>query len=226
MDGKINIMLVEDDESLSEEISLFLKKWGYTTVAVREFEDILSIFTKSRPHMVLMDVNLPYYDGYYWCRKIREISQVPIVYISSRNEDGDKIMAIAQGGDDYVEKPFRLEVLKAKIEAILRRTYQYQVKDRIYLHQDICFEQDTDTLLFHGQEVELTRSERKIMAKLLECRGETVTREDLMNVLWNTDEFVSDGTLTTLISRLRNKLLACCKEELIKTRKGKGYYIP
>lgn len=225
MDIKINIMLVEDDAVLAEEIALFLKKWGYATTVVREFENILSAFIACRPQLVLMDINLPYYDGFYWCRRIREISEIPLIYISSRSDDNDKIMAIAQGGDDYVEKPFRLEILRMKIEAILRRTYQYRVKDRVYLQEDICFEQDTASLLLRGQEVELTKSEKRIMAKLVEHRPDIVTREDLMMTLWSTDEFVSDGTLTTLVSRLRNKLSAICGEELIKTKKGQGYYI-
>lgn len=225
MNAKINIMLVEDDEALAEEISLFLKKWGYATDVVREFEDILSEFMRYRPQLILMDVNLPFYDGFYWCRKIREISEIPLIYISSRSDDNDKIMAIAQGGDDYVEKPFRLEILRTKIEAILRRTYQYRVKDRVYLQEDVCFEQDTASLLLCGKEVGLTRSEKRIMTKLIEHRPDIITREDLMMSLWSTDEFVSDGTLTTMVSRLRSKLLALCGQEFIKTKKGQGYYI-
>lgn len=224
-DIKISIMLIEDDKILSEQISTFLQKWGYMTMAVTKFDDILSEFAKYNPHLVLMDVNLPYYDGFYWCRRIREISQVPVIYISSRNDDSDKIMAIAQGGDDYVEKPFRLEVLKAKIEAILRRTYQYKVKERIWLNQEMYFEQGSDSLMLQGKEIDLTKSEKRIMLKLLECRPGIVTRDELMMTLWSTDEFVSDGTLTTLISRLRNKLLTHCGEEIIKTKKGQGYYI-
>lgn len=225
MGTNINIMLVEDDEVLAGEIVLFLQKWGYTATAIRKFDDILSVFVKNQPFLVLLDVNLPCFDGFYWCSRIREISDVPVIYISSRSDDSDKIMAIAQGGDDYVEKPFRLEVLKAKIEAILRRTYQYKVKDRIYLQKDIWFEQNSSSLWKDGKAVDLTKSEKRIMEKLLECRPDIVTREDLMMVLWSTDEFVSDGTLTTLVSRLRNKLSAFCKDELIKTKKGQGYYI-
>ncbi len=170
MDIKINIMLVEDDAVLAEEIALFLKKWGYATTVIREFKDILSAFMRCRPQLVLMDINLPYYDGFYWCRRIREISEIPLIYISSRSDDNDKIM------------------------------------DRIYLREDICFEQDTASLLLHGQEIELTKSEKRIMAKLIEHRPGVITREDLMMTLWSTDEFVSDGTLTTLVSRLRSKL--------------------
>lgn len=225
MDYRLKIMLVEDDAALAEEISLFLKKWGYGTVIVREFEDILSQFMACRPQLILMDVNLPFYDGFYWCRRIREISEIPLIYISSRGGDDDKMMAIAQGGDDYVEKPFRLEILKTKIEAVLRRTYQYRVRERVFLQEDICFEQDTASLLLRGEEIELTKSEKKVLTKLVEHKPDIVTREDLMMTLWSTDEFVSDGTLTTLVSRLRTKLNGMCGKELIRTKKGQGYYI-
>ncbi|MCM1040748.1 MAG: response regulator transcription factor [Roseburia sp.] len=225
MENNVHIMLVEDDEALAGEIVSFLQKWGYMATAVRKFDDIISDFIKCQPFLVLLDVNLPYFDGFYWCRKIRGISAVPIIYISSRGSDNDKIMAIAQGGDDYVEKPFRLEVLKAKIEAVLRRTYQYKVKERIYLQDDIWFEQNMSSLWKEGRSIELTKSEKRIMEKLLERRPDIVAREELMMALWSTDEFVSDGTLTTLVSRLRDKLSAFCGSELIKTKKGQGYYI-
>lgn len=225
MDTKITILIIEDDEILADEIRQFLEKWGYRAVAARNFEDILSEFFACNPKLVLMDVNLPCYDGFFWCSKIRGQSNVPILFISSRDDDRDKIMAIAQGGDDYVEKPFQLELLKAKTEAILRRTYQYRVLERLYLREDLSFDPDTCTLAADGAELDLTKSEQKIIAKLLEQKSRVVTREELMLKLWSTDEFVSDGTLTTLISRLRNKLKAFCGDELIKTKKGQGYYI-
>ncbi|MCM1252398.1 MAG: response regulator transcription factor [Clostridium sp.] len=225
MNSAIKIMLVEDDEILAKEIVLFLQKWGYETSAVTEFNDILAAFRASCPQLILMDINLPYYDGFYWCNKIRELSEAPVIFISSRNGDVDKIMALAQGGDDYVEKPFRLEVLRAKIEAMLRRTYQYKVKDRIYIGNDLYFEQNTSTLVFEQKTVELTKSEKRIMEKLLENRPDIVTRDELMMTLWSTDEFVSDTALTTMVSRLRTKLSDVCHDEIIRTKKGEGYYI-
>ncbi len=225
MDTKMIIMIVEDDKALSDEIRQFLERWGYQAVPVRCFENILREFSSCHPHLILMDINLPYYDGFYWCSKIREISDIPIIYISSRDDDRDKIMGIAQGGDDYVEKPFHLELLKTRIEAILRRTYQYKVKERYYLKDDIYFEQGSSSLFCHGREYTLTGSEQKIMTKLAEQRSKVVTREEMMTELWNTDEFVSDGTLTTMISRLRSKLKAYCGDELIQTKKGRGYFI-
>lgn len=225
MDTQMNILIVEDDTILAREIQEFLKKWGYQAMEARHFDRLLSDFTACHPHLVLMDINLPYFDGFYWCSRIREISDVPIIYISSRSDDRDKIMAIAQGGDDYVEKPFHLDLLKAKIEAILRRTYQYRVTDRLYLNPELCFESGSASLLLRGKELELTRSEKKILSKLMDFRPEVVTREELMMELWNTDEYVSDGTLTTLISRLRSKLKSACGQEIIRTKKGQGYFI-
>lgn len=225
MEPGMNLFIVEDDKILAHEIQQFLKKWGYETTLARHFDQILSDFTFCHPHLVLMDINLPYFDGFYWCSQIRRISNVPVIYISSRSDDRDKIMAIAQGGDDYVEKPFHLELLKAKIEAILRRTYQYKVQNRLYLKSDLCFDPDSASLIFHGKALDLTRSEKKILSKLMDSRPDVVPREDLMMELWSTDEYVSDGTLTTLISRLRSKLKAFCGQEIIHTKKGQGYFI-
>ncbi|MDD3795878.1 MAG: response regulator transcription factor [Lachnospiraceae bacterium] len=225
MSEQMTIMITEDDEILAEEMKVFLEKWGYQVSAVLNYNDIVSEFSRLRPQLILMDINLPCYDGFYWCQKIREFSEVPIIYISSRSDDRDKIMAIAQGGDDYVEKPFHLELLKAKIDAILRRTYRYKVKNRTALNEDLYFDFPASALIYHGHELDLTRSEKKIIACLMDAKSEVVTREELMNVLWNTDEFVSDSTLTTLICRLRSKLKSSCAEEIIQTKKGLGYYI-
>lgn len=225
MDTGMKIMIVEDDRILAEEICQFLSKWGYQAVAAKQFENVAAECLAGQPHLILMDINLPYYDGFYWCRKIREQSQVPVIYISSRSDDMDKIMAIAQGGDDYVEKPFRLELLKAKIEAMLRRTYQYQARVHTLLAPDLYFDHGLCAVLYQNQQMDLTRSEQRILAKLVEKRPEVVTRQELMMELWSTDEFVSDGTLTTMVSRLRSKLKRFCGKELIMTKKGQGYLI-
>lgn len=221
----MKILIAEDDRILAEEICQFLAKWGYQADIVQQFEDVASVCLASQPHLVLMDINLPYYDGFYWCSKIREQSQVPVIYISSRSDDMDKIMAIAQGGDDYVEKPFRLELLKAKIEAMLRRTYQYQTRMRTLLKPDLYFDHGQSVLVSKDKKLELTKSEQRILKKLMEKRPSVVTRQELMMELWSTDEFVSDGTLTTMVSRLRSKLKSFCGDELIFTKKGQGYFI-
>ena len=221
----MKIFIVEDDYILARELAAFLARWNYKTVTAQRFDAIEQEFMECSPHLVLMDINLPFYDGFYWCSRIRQTSGVPILYISSRNDDKDKIMAIAQGGDDYVEKPFQLDLLKAKIEALLRRTYQYKVREQIYLKEGLCFDLNTNSMYYNGEAIELTKSEQKIMTKLSENHAEVVTREELMTELWSTDEFVSDGTLTTMISRLRSKLKSVCGEEIIQTRKGLGYFV-
>lgn len=225
MDTEVTIFIVEDDAALADEIRQFLEKWGYRAVMAERFRDIAAEVRACCPQLILMDINLPWFDGFYWCRKIRESSHVPILFISSRDDEKDKIMAIAQGGDDFVEKPFHLELLKAKIEAVVRRTYQYKIQTPVYVAPELSFEQDTSCLSFRGRKLEFTGSEQKIMSKLLEQRPGVVTREELMTALWGMDEFVSDGTLTTLICRLRHKLKAFCSDELILTKKGQGYYI-
>ena len=219
------IMIVEDDDALAQALREYLLTWGYDAIPVHKFSDIVQEYLDIAPQMVLLDVNLPFYDGFYWCQKLRELGDVPIVFISSRNEDKDKIMAIAQGGDDYIEKPFHLELLKVKIDALFRRVYQYNRSDHIKLTANLKFDFNHQCLFYNEQEIELTKSERRIMVTLLQRKGAIVSREELMMALWNTDEFVSDGTLTTLISRLRNKLSAYGGETLIQTKKGMGYRI-
>ena len=222
----MKIMLVEDDEALAGEIGSFLRRWGYETVEARHFDRIGEEFSQQMPQLVLMDINLPFYDGFYWCGKIRQVSDVPILYISSRSDDQDKIMAMAQGGDDYVEKPFRLELLKAKIQAILRRAYEYKVRERIFLGEGLYFSLEQQALYFHGKEIELTRLERQVFQRLAAIRPDVAAREELMMELWNTEEYVSDGTLTTVVCRLRGKLKAACGREVIQTKKGQGYWMP
>ena len=222
----MKILIIEDDETLAREIASFLMRWGYETKIPEGFDSIMEEFSHYRPQMVLMDINLPYYDGFYWCSQIRQVSKVPVLYISSRGDDRDKIMAMAQGGDDYVEKPFQLELLKAKIQAMLRRTYEYKVREQVFLGEKLYFDLGQMALYFGEREVELTKSERRVVAKLAENHPDVVTREELMLDLWETDEFVSDGTLTTMISRLRGKLKAVCGGEVIETKKGQGYFIP
>lgn len=224
MDETMKLMLVEDDEALAGEICVFLARWGYETVRVQRFDAILEEFSEAQPDLVLMDINLPFYDGFYWCSQIRRVSEVPLLYISSRGGDGDKIMAIAQGGDDYVEKPFRLELLRAKIEALLRRTYRYKVREKHVLGPGLFYDSVTHTLVSDREEVALTKSEQRILRRLAEHRPDVVSREELMMELWDTDEYVSDGTLTTLVCRLRGKLKAACGRELIGTKKGQGYF--
>lgn len=221
----ISIFIVEDDEVLANELKDYLTKYGYKIILVQDFSNVLSEYMNINPDLVLMDINLPFYDGFFWCLQIREYSQVPMIYISSRNSDNDKIMAIAQGGDDYVEKPFNLSLLKAKIEAIARRTYQYTVNQKQFIQDHIYYDSTNSCIYYHNEKIELTKSENTIVRVLMEQKNKVVSRSILMDELWSTDEFISDNTLTVLISRLRTKLKDFIGNELICTKKGHGYYI-
>ncbi len=221
---QMKILIVEDDTELARELALLCRKWGFNEERVKDFQNIREEYHTSHADLILMDINLPYFDGFYWCEKIREISRVPVLFLSSRDQNADKIMGMAAGGDDYVEKPFDPELLLVKIRSMLRRTYEYTGSDKIYISQDIYYE--NGTVAGNGMEKELTRSENKIMSVLLSEKGNVVSREQLMQALWNTDEFVTDASLTVLISRLRNKLREVSGDrEIIHTRKGIGYYI-
>lgn len=217
----ITILIVEDDKILANEFKEYLNKYGYQVNLIENFSKVLNECMNICPDLILMDINLPFYDGFYWCSKIREYSQVPMIFISSRNSDNDKIMAIAQGGDDYVEKPFNLPVLRAKIEAITRRTYQYKVNQKIYIKDNIFYDYSNNCIYFKNEKVDLTKSENIIIKVLLEEKDKVVSRNALMDELWNTDEFISDNTLTVLISRLRLKLKDVIGDELICTKKDK-----
>lgn len=195
----ITILIVEDDKILANEFKEYLNKYGYQVNLIENFSKVLNECMNICHDLILMDINLPFYDGFYWCSKIREYSQVPMIFISSRNSDNDKIMAIAQGGDDYVEKPFNLPVLRAKIEAITRRTYQYKVNQKIYIKDNIFYDYSNNCIYFKNEKVDLTKSENIIIKVLLEEKDKVVSRNALMDELWNTDEFISDNTLTVLI---------------------------
>lgn len=220
----MKILIVEDDTTLANELALLCRRWGFEAVCARQFEKIAKEYALCQPDLVLMDINLPYYDGFYWCGQIRKLSNVPVLFLSSRDQNADKVMAMAAGGDDYVEKPFDSELLLLKIRAMLRRAYEYTVNEREYLSEGMYYE--NGLFVCNGKSAELTKSESKIMAALLTKRGSIVSREKLMQQLWNTDEFVTDASLTVLISRLRSKLNEIADgREVIVTKKGMGYYI-
>lgn len=222
----MKIMIVEDDSTLAHELELLLEKWDFQTKIINDFKHVDRECFEYLPDLILLDINLPFYDGFYWCQKIRANSTVPILFISSREQNADKIMALSSGGDDYIEKPFDLEVLLFKIKAILRRTYEYKQTEKEYLDDNTSYDILSGRLIHNNQIIELTKSESKIMSTLLEHRGSCVSREQLMMVLWNTDEFVTDATLSVHVSRLRNKLKELLQgQEVIKTKKGVGYYI-
>lgn len=218
------ILIVEDDNTISAIMEEKLNKWGYTTLRAVDFNDILSIYTSFEPHLILMDINLPYYDGFYWCAKIRQLSNVPIMFISSRDTDGDKIRAISQGGDDYIEKPFSMDLLIAKVQATLRRAYSYSDQGlNVLQYQDMVLNVEHLQVYCGEAEVELTRNECKILALLIRNHGNIVTRTRMMKALWDDESFVDDNTLTVNVNRLRRKLETLGLEGYIKTIKGEGY---
>lgn len=222
----MKIMIIEDDLALAHELELLCIKWNFEAKCIKDFKHVDKACYQYQPDLILLDINLPFYDGFYWCQKIRNSSAVPILFISSREQNADKIMALSAGGDDYIEKPFDLELLLVKIKAMLRRTYEYRYLEREYLDKDTYYDVISGRFIYQNQGLDLTKSEAKIMSTLIQQRGNWVTREQLMMVLWNTDEFITDATLSVHISRLRNKLNELTKgKDIIKTKKGVGYYI-
>lgn len=221
----MDIFIIEDDQALSNEIKLALSKWGYSVGQVNDFENITNEVLDGNPKLILMDVNLPSYDGFYWCSQIRNFMKVPIIFISSRDNDMDIIMSINMGGDDYITKPFSPQVLVAKIQAILRRTYSYNndLKSDVIKFKDITLNIVEGKLYFKGENVDLTKNELKIINMLMLNQEKIVSREEIIEELWDTDEFISENTLTVNVNRLRKKLKSIGLEDVIETKKGQGY---
>lgn len=220
------IMIVEDDNALSQNICERLKKWGYDASTVKNFEDMIPEFAEFKPKLVIMDVNLPFYDGFYWCKKIRDISKIPVLFLSSRDTDMDIVMAVNTGADDYITKPFSMDVLIAKINALLRRTYSYAGEnDDTFEHNNVVLNMSDGTLLYGENKIELTKNEFKVIMLLMKNSGRVVSRERIMRALWDDDNFINDNTLTVNINRLRGKLGDIGLDSLITTKKGYGYMI-
>jgi len=220
------IMLVEDDKSLCKEIAERIEKWGFNIIVVEKFDDLLVEFTTSDPHLIILDINLPYFDGFYWCKKIRELSKVPIIFLSSRDTNMDIVMAINMGGDDYITKPFTMDVLMAKINALLRRTYSYGDKSHeIVEYKGAILNISENTLLYNDIKIELTKNEFKILLLLMKNQGKIASREKIMRTLWDDENFIDDNTLTVNINRLRSKLKGIGLDNYIITKKGQGYMI-
>lgn len=219
------ILVVEDDSTIAEEMEHFLIKWGYGVEAVTDFSEVLTHFVRFSPQLVLMDIGLPFYNGYYWCGRIREISQVPIIFISSASDNMNIVMAVNMGGDDFITKPFELDVLAAKVQAILRRTYAFNTQAAIMEHQGILLNLSDMSLVYKNVKLELSKNEFRILHTLFEHAGETVTREAIMKKLWDDECFVDDNTLTVNMNRLRKKLESIGITELIATKKGVGYLL-
>lgn len=220
------IFLVEDDISLSKNIIEGIKKWNYNVRGIDDFENIIEEFIAYEPDLVLMDINLPYFDGFHWCKKIREISKVPIIFLSSRDSNMDIIMAVNMGADDFVTKPFSMDILLVKIQALIRRTYSYGDEKGDFLEvNSAILNINEGTISYDNRNLELTRNEFKILQLLMKNQGKIVSREKIMRALWDDEYFISENTLTVNINRLRNSLEEIGLKDFIITKKSQGYII-
>ncbi|AIQ48088.1 transcriptional regulator [Paenibacillus sp. FSL R7-0273] len=219
------IMIIEDDVKIRQIVADTLRKWKYEVSEVTAYEQILEEFNRVQPHLVLLDVNLPMYDGFYWCQQIRSVSKVPVIFLSSRTQNMDVIMAINMGADDYIQKPFDLSVLVAKISAMLRRNYTYQDENLQLSHRQLIFNLSSSSIQYGNQTAELSRNDFILLQTLMRSTGKIVSRDELMQVLWNDEQFVDDNTLTVNVNRLRRKIALLGLEDFIATRKGMGYII-
>ncbi len=220
------IMLVEDDPGISNGIVQNLSKWDMEVTCAADFRDVISEFAKVSPHLVLLDISLPFFDGYHWCNEIRKVSKVPIVFISSASDNMNVVMAITMGADDFIAKPFDISVLVAKIQALLRRTYDFSESAPIIEHHRVILNTGDGSLTFNGQTIALTKNEYRILLTLMRNNGKTVSREKLMEVLWQTDSFVDENTLSVNVNRLRKKLDSLGILNFIETKFKEGYIVP
>ncbi|MCB6991913.1 response regulator transcription factor [bacterium 210820-DFI.6.37] len=219
------ILIIEDDQTICNILKRHLSKWGYEVRAIDNFQDILEEFIAFDPQLVLLDIGLPYFNGHHWCCEIRRISKVPIIFLSSADDNLNIVMALNMGGDDFIAKPFDLNVVTAKVQAILRRSYAFKDKTNLIEHRGAVLNLNDATLTFEKQRIELTKNEYRIMQILMSRAGEIVSRDEIMRALWEDDSFVDDNTLTVNVARLRKKLDEAGLSDYIKTKKGIGYVV-
>ena len=219
------ILIVEDDMIIAESIKDHLNKWGYNCMVCENFDNVMKDFTDLSPELVLLDISLPYYNGYHWCTKIREVSKVPVIFISSVSGNMNIVMAMNLGADDFVTKPFDIGVLTAKVQAVLRRTYDFSRNTHLLEWRGAILNLGSGIISFDGEKTDLSKNEMRILQVLLENKGRVVERDYLMNALWETDSFVDENTLTVNVARLRKRLEAIGVKDMILTKKGKGYWI-
>ncbi|HEM5166558.1 response regulator transcription factor [Streptococcus suis] len=217
------ILLIEDDKTISQLVAKNLINWGYQVQEVKDFQMVLEQMEEFQPHLILLDIGLPFFNGYYWCQEIRKTSRVPIMFLSSHDQPMDIVMAINMGADDYVTKPFEMTVLLAKIQGLLRRTYDFVGEQSLLWFEEISLDLKTMQVSYGQVVEELTRNEFQILRVLFEHGKEVVSREELMRELWNSDIYVDDNTLSVNIARLRKKLAELDLPDVIATRKGVGY---
>ena len=218
------VLIVEDDEGIASAIKEKLEVWNFKVVCVEDFRNVLADFAKVSPHIVLLDISLPFFGGYHWCSEIRKISKVPIVFISSASDNMNIVMAMDMGGDDFIAKPFDLTVLVAKIRALLRRAYDFAVSD-VVEHNGVQLNLSDASLVYRGEKTELTKNEFRILQTLMENSGKIVSRDTLMSRLWETDCYIDENALSVNISRLRKKLENAGLHDYIRTKSGLGYMV-
>ena len=219
------ILIIEDDFTMAEAMKKQIESWGNEVRLVLDFQNVIHEFIEYDPHMVLIDIMLPFFNGFYWCQKIREVSKVPIVFLSSANDNMNIVMAMNMGADEFIEKPFDLTVLTAKVQALLRRTYSFGGTTNAIEYKGALLNLNDAVLTYQEQRVELTKNEFRILQILLENAGKIVSRDTIMERLWENDSFVDDNTLTVNVTRLRKKLESIGMTDVIRTKKGIGYLV-
>ena len=219
------ILIVEDDRGIAEAVKVQAQMWDFQAQCVQNFRNVMEEFFVFDPHLVLLDITLPFYNGYHWCDEIRKVSKVPIIFVSSASDNMNIVMAINMGGDDFIAKPFDQSVLIAKIQALLRRSYDFGTAAPVLEHRGAMLNTGDNTLSYDGSRIELTKNEYRILLALMEFKGKVVSREKLMERLWESDSFVDENTLTVNVNRLRKKLDAAGLPNFIVTKFGVGYII-
>ena len=219
------ILIVEDDETIAGGLKNHLGKWNYQAECMTDFKDVMGKFVDFDPQLVLLDIVLPFFNGFHWCQEIRKISKVPIIFLSSANDNMNIVMAMNMGGDEFIEKPFDLNVLTAKVQALLRRAYSFQGNVNVLEHEGMLLNLNDASLSYKGEKISLTKNEFRILQILMENSGKIIARDDIIARLWESDAFIDDNTLTVNVARLRKKLENAGMEGRIKTKKGIGYYL-
>lgn len=217
------ILIVEDDEIIARSIQEHLQAWNYEVYRIQDFSQVMAEFAAVQPQLVLMDITLPFFNGYHWCSEIRKVSQVPVVFLSSASDNMNIVMAVNMGADDFIAKPFNMDVLTVKIQALLRRSYDFAGTSSILEHKGVMLNITEATLTYQGEKIELTKNDLKILQVLMENKEKVVSRDTLMTKLWESDDYVDENTLSVNVNRLRKKLESIGIEEFIITKKGIGY---
>lgn len=220
------ILIIEDTPTIREELASFLSSYGYEVEAPTEFEGILETMKQSDAHLILLDINLPVYDGYYLCREIRKSSEIPIIIVTSRNSEVDELMSMNFGADDFVTKPYNTQILLARIASVLKRAYGSGLQGESLAYKGLTLNLENGTVSYQEKSMELTKNEYKILGYLMKRQGAIVVREELMEALWKSELFVDDNTLSVNINRLRKKLEDLGMPSSIETRRGLGYIMP